>query len=203
MIVDVIPFFSFAFTMCWWDSSSYSVKTITSRTLLTLLPSKRMAVQRIWKKSMNRNYDVDLQKFPSINVLNSCKKKRISLLSLSLYKAGSDAENLLNVWAHVKRPLSYNFFMSSMIRHEFDLISIFLCVCWDLNRNSVVGKITTVTNNDNNKMHSNVSKRTVSLCAWQYKGKLKLIVKSNEMKRNANKRKEKEEGKNASAGIKS
>lgn len=75
MIVDVIPFFSFAFTMCWWDSSSYSVKTITSRTLLTLLPSKRMAVQRIWKKSMNRNYDVDLQKFPSINVLNSCKKK--------------------------------------------------------------------------------------------------------------------------------
>lgn len=57
------------------------------------------------------------------------QKKRIPLLSLSLYKAGSDAENLLNVWAHVKRPLSYNFFMSSMIRHEFDLISIFfLCV---------------------------------------------------------------------------
>lgn len=71
-------FFSFALTArwrWWWDSSSYSVKTITSRTLLTLLLSKRMAVQRIWKKSMNWNYDVDLQKFPSINVLNSCRKK--------------------------------------------------------------------------------------------------------------------------------
>lgn len=68
MIVDGAPFFIrfrsvlvvvMEFLIIFCQNHNYSVHIVTIET---------NAVQRIWKKSMNRNYDVDLQKFPSIQM---------------------------------------------------------------------------------------------------------------------------------------
>lgn len=109
--------------------------------------------------------------------MNECvqfvQKKTRDYSGKASIKTGSDDENLLNLCAE---KYSRSFFsMSSMIRHEFDLISIFLYVCADTSM-----EIMFVVNSDKGNENKQTKKciRTFLcerfLCAGDNKSELKL-----------------------------